>query len=251
MSETPQQPFHKVGRIAPPPDRGWWATTREVLAQLIYPRWCPVCHMLLAPNAPPLCLTCQSALGRYHEATVSALDRLRGAQLIPRRILAPYLYARDSAMAQIVHDMKYHGNRSLARYMGRLMGTMLPLEREQIDYIVPIPLTPARAMQRGYNQAILLAEGISSVTGIPYLPEALRRIRFHGSQTHRDRTHRLESTLGSFVLGRETIPADSHLLLLDDVLTTGATLTAALDALSPLPLAQVSVGVLAVGTPTA
>lgn len=106
-------------------------------------------------------------------------------------------------------------------------------------------------MERGYNQAVLLAEGISSVMGIPYLPHALRRTRFQGSQTHRDRTHRLEAMLGSFTLGSEAIPPDSHILLLDDVLTTGATLTAALNALADIPLAQVSVGVLAVGTPTA
>ena len=68
-------------------------------------------------------------------------------------------------MALIVHDIKYHGNKPLARYMGRLMGTLLPLEREQIDYIIPVPLTPARTLERGYNQAVLLAEGISSVSG--------------------------------------------------------------------------------------
>ena len=239
-----------AGRIAPPPRHGSRTTLRESLLQLIYPRWCPVCHTLLPPNAPPLCLSCQSALGRYHEHTVRALDRLRGAHPMPRRLLAPYLYARDSAMAMIVHDMKYHGNKPLAKYMGRLMGTLLPLAKEQIDYIIPVPLSPERAMQRGYNQAALLAEGISSVTGIPYIAGALRRLHFQTSQTHLDRTHRLESMLGNFTLGSEPIPADTHILLLDDVLTTGATLTAALDALSKLPLAQVSVGVLAVGTPT-
>lgn len=240
-----------AGRIAPPPPQGWRATARESLLQLIYPRWCPVCHTLLPPNAPSLCLTCQSSLGHYDERTIRALDRLRGAHPMPRRLLAPYLYARDDAMALIVHDIKYHGNKPLARYMGRLMGTLLPLEREQIDYIVPVPLTPDRALERGYNQAILLAEGISSVTGLPYLPRALERIRFQGSQTHRDRTHRLEAMLGSFTLGSEAIPPDSHILLLDDVLTTGATLTAALNALTDTPLAQVSVCVLAVGTVTA
>ena len=240
-----------AGRIAPPPSQGWRATARESLLQLIYPRWCPVCHTLLPPNAPPLCLTCQSLLGHYDERTIRALDRLRGAHPMPRRLLAPYLYARDDAMALIVHNIKYHGNKPLARYMGRLMGTLLPLEREQIDYIVPVPLTPDRALERGYNQAILLAEGISSVTGLPYLPRALERIRFQGSQTHRDRTHRLEAMLGSFTLGSEAIPPDSHILLLDDVLTTGATLTAALNALADTPLAQVSVAVLAVGTVTA
>lgn len=240
-----------AGRIAPPPSQGWRATARESLLQLIYPRWCPVCHTLLSPNAPPLCLTCQGSLGHYDERTIRALDRLRGAHPMPRRLLAPYLYARDDAMALIVHNIKYHGNKPLARYMGRLMGTLLPLEREQIDYIIPVPLTPDRALERGYNQAILLAEGISSVTGLPYLPRALERIRFQGSQTHRDRTHRLEAILGSFTLGSEAIPPDSHILLLDDVLTTGATLTAALNALADTPLAQVSVCVLAVGTVTA
>lgn len=170
---------------------------------------------------------------------------------MPRRILAPYLYARDDAMAQIVHDIKYHGNKPLARYMGRLMGTLLPLGQEQIDYIIPVPLTLVRELERGYNQATLLAEGISSVTGIPYLAHALRRTRFQGSQTHRDRTHRLEAMLGSFTLGSEAILPYSHILLLDDVLTTGATLTAALNALADIPLAQVSVCVLAVGTSTA
>ncbi|MFR6436239.1 MAG: ComF family protein, partial [Porphyromonas sp.] len=93
-----------AGRIAPPPSQGWRATARESLLQLIYPRWCPVCHTLLPPNAPPLCLTCQSSLGHYDERTIRALDRLRGAHPMPRRLLAPYLYARDDAMALIVHN---------------------------------------------------------------------------------------------------------------------------------------------------
>lgn len=78
-----------VGRIASPPHRGLWATLGEGFAQILYPRWCPVCHTLLSPAAPPLCLSCQSLLSDYHEETIHALDRLRGARIAPRRLLAP------------------------------------------------------------------------------------------------------------------------------------------------------------------
>jgi Predicted amidophosphoribosyltransferases len=239
-----------VGRIASPPHRGLWATLGEGFAQILYPRWCPVCHTLLSPAAPPLCLSCQSLLSDYHEETIHALDRLRGARIAPRRLLAPYLYAREGSMQKIIHDIKYHGNKSLARYMGQLMGISLPLTCGRIDYIIPIPLTYKRALHRGYNQTILLAEGISSVTGISYLPHALRPLHNHSSQTDLDRPHRLTAMLGSFVLGRDEIPPGSHILLLDDVLTTGATLTAALEVLALRPQIQVTVAVLAVSTPT-
>ena len=116
--------------------------------------------------------------------------------------------------------------------MGEQMGRMAALEMnssgffEGIDFLLPVPLAPVRERQRGYNQSMEIARGIQEVTGIPICHDALRRISFTDSQTQKDRRSRQENVAKAFQLINADKISGKHLLLIDDVVTTGATLIA-------------------------
>lgn len=219
----------------------------QAVVNLFLPRWCPACGDLLGVNEPPICLPCLAKMPRYHELLHKGMDRLLGTCYNPVKLYSLYLFTAESAVQKVVHSIKYHGNGSLGIHLGRTLGRQI-LEQQvlKIDYIVPIPLTREREMERGYNQSALLARGISSVTGIPYVPDALKRVAFSGSQTGHGRQERVERVAGHFAIGHSRIPAGSHVLIVDDVLTTGATISYAINAMKDLHLAYVSVATIAV-----
>lgn len=148
----------------------------------------------------------------------------------------------------LIHEIKYNHRKDLARALGRLMGQQW-MERgllEGIDVIVPVPLHWRRRWSRGYNQSNEIAKGMSAVSGIPVRSKAIKRRRNNRSQTKMKRENRWGNVTGLFALveGKAaTSLAGKHVLLVDDVITTGATLTA-LGALiaDGVPGARVSVG---------
>ena len=98
---------------------------------------------------------------------------------------------------------------------------------EGITTLLPVPLTTQRQRQRGYNQSVEIARGIHSATGLPLLERALERVTFYGSQTKKDRWQRNENVEKAFLLVDAGAVSHQHILLIDDIITSGATLTAA------------------------
>ena len=125
-----------------------------------------------------------------------------------------------------MHEIKYNGNNELCYTMGLALGSLV-LSSEKaadIDFIVPIPLHKNRENQRGFNQAEILANGVSSVTLIPVLSDGISRIVDNKSQTQKNRFERNENTQDIFAIPDSSVFIDKHVLILDDVITTGATI---------------------------
>jgi ComF family protein len=144
------------------------------------------------------------------------MDQLFWGQLSVERAAALMFYEPHSEMAQLVYQLKYGQRPDIGEDMGRLMAREMSLGDffNGIDALVPVPLTRKRHRQRGYNQSEMLARGISDVTGIPVITEAVSREHFQQSQTSLSRRERQENVEGK------------HILLIDDICTTGATLMA-------------------------
>jgi ComF family protein len=142
-------------------------------------------------------------------------------------------FTRRSTVQSILHEIKYRGNTSTARYMGRMMGRSLEKAHpfNTIDAIIPLPLFPERERQRGYNQAALIAEGIAAIMMVPIRKDLLIRMHATGTQTKRSRTERWENVRSAFGLRVENALEGKTILLVDDVATTGATLEAAAQVL--------------------
>ena len=131
-------------------------------------------------------------------------------------------------MQNLLHQLKYKGKKEIGLYFGRRMGEAFAASErhKEIDALVPLPLFFKRERKRGYNQAAVICEGISEVTGLPVLNNVITRLKNTATQTHRNRAERWENIEGKFELINKEEIEGKHVLLVDDVLTTGATLEA-------------------------
>ena len=165
-------------------------------------------------------------------------------KLIPiQRAAALIYYEPHSEIAQLVYQMKYADRPDIGEDMGRLMGNEMQIAHffDNIDVLLPVPLSRKRLRQRGYNQSEQLAIGISDITHLPVVTKALRRTHFRQSQTQLSRRERQENVEDLFELRNGSMLQGKHVLLIDDICTTGATLLACCDTLKAVPGIRLSV----------
>ena len=152
-----------------------------------------------------------------------------------------FRFEKGSAYQSLLHDLKYRGNRKVGLYLGRLLGHDLKNSPyAHCDLIVPVPLHGKRLRQRGYNQSEIIAKGVSEILHIPLETNLLIRKVHQSSQTFMGRYERFENVSGSFGISRKAIPMHGKkILLVDDVVTTGATLEACCQVLFSIYSCQV------------
>ena len=220
----------------------WWSRFLDFIS----PRLCVVCGRRLSPTERSLCAVCQLHLPRTG-FQFSPDDNPMGQlfwHLVPVERAAAFIYYQShSEMARMVYELKYRNSPDVGEDLGRLMATDMQLAHffDGIDLLVPVPLTNKRLRQRGYNQSEMLAQGVSDVTHLPVVPKALKRQVFRESQTHLSRHERQENVDGIFVAADAKTLKGRHVLLIDDVCTTGATLMSCAQALAPIEGIRISV----------
>ena len=158
--------------------------------------------------------------------------------LIPiERAAALIYYEPHSEIAQLIYDLKYRNRPDIGEDMGRLMANEMQLAHffDGIDMLVPVPLSRKRLRQRGYNQSEELARGISDITHLPVVTNAVHRKHFIKSQTQLTRFERQENVSDMFELRDSSLMEGKHVLLIDDICTTGATLIACAETLKNIP----------------
>lgn len=221
----------------------------EELADLLYPRRCAVCGRVLAVREKHLCCRClgdfpYTYFGSWRE---NPAEMILWGRTYFRFVVSLFFYSRDNGYSRLVHRVKYGGDLPLGRYLGSMLGCSAASLLEDTDVIVPVPLHPIRKWRRGYNQSRIIAEGVRSgiEKDIPII-NALRRRHYSSSQTTVNTGHKWENVSGSFVLNRkhEDTLKGKHLLLVDDVLTTGATAEACYDALKEIEGVSISLATL-------
>ena len=215
------------------------------LLNLISPQRCVSCGLRLTPGEDIVCAKCNLHLPRtrYQEDPYeNAMATMFWGQMKIKRCAAFLFYSAGSEAGNIICQMKYHGHPEIGRKMGRKMGSELMPSGffEGIDLLIPLPLGRNRLRQRGFNQSAEIARGISEVTGIPVGERIVSRSQFKESQTHKGRWERNENVKDAFRLENAGAVKDKHLLLIDDVATTGATLIACGSELLKAEGAQVS-----------
>lgn len=202
----------------------------------------PVCAdcwaAMLAPPEAPLCVNCSRPLRAGW-----GLCRECGVPPAHGRVWALGLHR--GRLREAIHHVKFSGRQALGEALGRCLAARVG---ELPDVIVPIPLHPIRQRERGYNQAECIARGLAAELGVPLVAGDLVRVRATGQQARRDREARLRNLDGAFGVRRGAEPAwaGRHALLVDDVLTTGATAAAAARVLRATGARAVNLAVLAV-----
>ncbi len=217
------------------------------LWQLFFPRCCLLCGQPLRKGEEHICFRCLVALPRTHLQKENELEKSLWGKLPIERGNAFLFYAKGGDVRKLLFELKYYGNADLGRFLGRCMASeLLPTGFfNDIDCIVPVPLHARKQRKRGYNQAEVLAEGIASVVNVPLAKHLLVRSKDIETQTHKGNYERWENVRDVFECLSPEDLTDKHILLVDDVLTTGATIVACSDALEKIPGLRISILTLA------
>lgn len=218
--------------------------------EFFFPRYCVVCNKRLLQSEEGLCFHCLSGLPRtnMHLLKDNQMEKNFWGCFPLERATSFLYYTKGGDVRKLLYELKYYGNKHLGVELGRCMTSEMHSSGffEGIDGIIPVPLHPKKKRIRGYNQSEVLAEGISSVSGIPVWNDSLIRQQFTDTQTRKSRFGRWENVNDVFVCQNEERLEDKHILLVDDVATTGATIVACADALKHIRGLRISVLTLAV-----
>ena len=221
------------------------------VASLFFSSACPVCGEPFRTGEQGVCSFCRATApltGFWHEACNPVFRKFEG--LVPLERASGFLYyLHDSGWRRAIHSFKYRGAWRTARALGDWYGHALAESGlyGTVDAVVPLPLHPLRLLRRGYNQSEHLAAGIAAQLGVPLDSRSVRRCRHTKKQALRSRCERPGNVAGAFAVRRPERLAGKHLLLVDDVLTTGSTLASCAEAiLRAVPDCRLSVAALAV-----
>ena len=216
------------------------------LLDLIAPRTCVVCGQRLSPEETALCPACMLHLPLTHYADQpldNPLARLFWGQFPIERATALFYYEPHSELAEIIYSLKYRNRPEVGWQMGHIAARYLQDSGffEGIDALVPVPIARKRKRQRGYNQGEEIARGISEATGLPICQKVVERCEFKQSQTRLNPYERRDNVEQAFRLTDPDRIAHRHLLLIDDIITTGSTINACARQLAQAPDVRISV----------
>ena len=228
----------------------WFGVAARELSSTLFPHYCLVCGERLSADRLMICPTCLDLLPRYpgSEALYEAEKRLEGhAPFTEYRSDLGFMH--HNPVRDLIHTIKYEDHPELGERLCRLYAPehLRAGHFADIGVAVPVPLTPSRLRQRGYNQSTYIARGLSDILGIPLDETLLARRDSHGTQTHRGRESRWESMKKAFYAPNPDLVSRRRVLIIDDVLTTGSTLTACALALMAAGAESVSYYTLACG----
>ena len=219
---------------------------------LFYPHICTGCGSDLLGKDQMLCLKCINDLPHtgFAPFTNNPVEKHFIGRLPVAAAHSEFYFSKGSLMQQLIHQLKYKNNPGIGAYLGELMGfSLLKSDRfKHIDALIPLPLFADKEQQRGYNQAAVICEGLSSILNIPMLLGNVTRERFTETQTRKHRTERWENVHKSFAVKDRQLLSGKHLLLVDDVVTTGATLEACGRVILQATNARLSIATLALAS---
>ena len=215
------------------------------LINLLFPRVCAACGNILLEGEDIVCTTCRFLLPKtgYELNPNNPLAQNFFGQMPFNAVSAEFFFSKSGKVQHLIHGLKYHHCRENGIFLGQEIGKSLlkAPDYQGIDFIIPIPLHPKKEKIRGYNQSHVIAEGIRDTTNIPIAENCLVRKVFTDTQTKKSREERWQNVKDIFDVNNPAQLAGKHVLLVDDVLTTGATMMSAGKALAHVEGIKISV----------
>jgi len=216
---------------------------------LFFPHICIGCNTDVLNDDDVLCAKCINSLPEtgFLSAAGNPVEKIFYGRLNVQNAGSAFYFNKDSVIQHAIIELKYKGNQQAGIFLGRLLGQQLANSKrfEDVDFIIPLPLNDKKLFKRGYNQAAIIARGIASMWSKPIIENAVERILFTETQTHKDRVARWETMEGVFTVTQYELLRDKHVLLVDDIITTGATLEACGDAILKIQGTKLSVATIA------
>lgn len=215
------------------------------IAALVFPEICRGCGEWPGIGRTELCRRCESELPRtwFEKVPGNPVEQIFWGRANVEFATSLFFYRKGEMLQQIIHRLKYKRDKNAGIYLGRLAGRVLLKEAlsEKIDCILPVPLHHKKQRIRGYNQSQIIARGIHEITKHPVNSESIIRTVHSESQTRRGRYERWQNVEGIFKVLQPHLFQNKHVLILDDVITTGATIEALCAAFSNVSGVRISV----------
>lgn len=212
---------------------------------LYFPKNCPACGRPLRLFGANICGRCSQNLPETHffEAPNNPIEKIFYGRLPISAGAAAWYFHKNSALQALLFQLKYKSNKEVGLFIGKQMGALLAASERfaSIDALIPVPLHPQAHSKRGYNQAALICEGIGQVWHKPVLTSAIARIKHTSTQTKQTRAERWDNMENAFTIKDPLSINGKHLLIIDDVITTGATIEACGKTLLTIKDVRVSV----------
>jgi ComF family protein len=220
------------------------------LIGLFYPNICLICNENLNKSEQQICLKCMSEIPRtnFHLQKDNPVEKRFWGKADIQKATAFFFFTKGSPFQKLLHELKYRDNKEIGELMGSYAATDLLDDPDfaAVDFIIPIPLHPKKFVKRGYNQSELICNGLAKVFNKRVDTKTLRRIKENTTQTKKSVFERYENTAGIFEVVDTNVFANKHIMLVDDVLTTGSTIEAAIQALKTCEGIKVSIFTLAI-----
>ena len=216
---------------------------------LFFPHVCEGCGNDIIENGSLLCAECLLSLPEtnFIAEPNNPVEKIFYGRIQIEAAGSAFYFTKHSLLQRLIIGLKYQGNKEAGFYLGKLLGYRLVQARRfnTVDEIIPLPLNPRKERKRGYNQATIIAEGIAAVWQKQVQKTSVQRSVFTETQTHKNRISRWQTMEGVFETIDQGLLSDKHLLLVDDIVTTGATLEACGEKLLKVPGIKLSIATVA------
>lgn len=224
---------------------------KDSVLHLLFPHICTGCGSDILHEESVLCMRCIDAMPEtnFELHPNNPVEKTFWGRLPLAGATAQFYFTKESLMQHLMHQFKYKGNKELGMQLGKIMGEQIKKSaRFEADVLVPLPLFAAKEKRRGYNQAAILCEGMAEAMNLPVLDKIISRPQHTETQTKKGRIERWKNMEGKFILSDADAIKNLHLLLVDDVVTTGATLEACGNELLKAENVQLSIATLCIAS---
>lgn len=210
---------------------------------LFYPNVCPGCNKNISSQDETICVKCWADLPKSYQYknNQNHTAKLFWGRYPLENAFSTFLYYKGNGLQKMIYDLKYRGNQKVGEVLGREIGKEVLLSNIHIDVIIPVPLHPSKLQKRGYNQALSIARGVQEVLQCDLNTNTLIRKVNTDSQTRKSKFERWENVKEIFKLQNQAILEGKHVLLVDDVITTGSTIEGCCHTLGQINKIKISV----------
>ncbi|WP_299182462.1 ComF family protein [uncultured Aquimarina sp.] len=220
------------------------------LAYLFYPIYCAACDNPLYKNERILCTSCRHKLplGNFHKVNAKKIEKVFYGRAKIENATSLLLFEKDSLVQNLIHNLKYRGREEIGKELGVWLGQELSQSPvyQNIDTVIPVPLHPKRLRERGFNQVEKFGQEIAEKLNAEYVDFVLKKNSYNKKQSKNSRLTRWINTSETFGIQNESLLANKHILIVDDIVTTGATLEACIQVLKSIPGIKISIATMAI-----
>ncbi|WP_300435188.1 ComF family protein [Christiangramia sp.] len=217
---------------------------------LLYPRLCHICEAELLKNEKLICTSCLHDLPitSYHHDNENPVKKVFYGRVKIEKATALLHFRKKAGVQRLIHDLKYRGHREIGSFLGKWLGTELSNSGwgDNIGVVIPVPLHKTRLRQRGYNQVEDFGKEIAAAINAEYVDNVLLKIDATQTQTFKDRLSRWGKLEETLAVENSAKIEGKHILLVDDLVTTGATLEACIHKLYEIPDVKISIATMAI-----